>query len=116
MSAATQLALAVLISGRGSNMLAVAHACRSGAIAARIALVIADRDGAAGIDAARGLGLATATLAHGGDGPAFEGALAAALERQGAHAVALAGFMRVLSPAFVGRYLGRMFNIHPSLL
>jgi phosphoribosylglycinamide formyltransferase-1 len=116
MSAATPLELAILISGRGSNMIALAHACRSGAIAARVAVVVADRHDAPGLEAARELGLATATLAHGDERSGFEAALGAALERHRPDALALAGFMRVLSPGFVGRYLGRMFNIHPSLL
>jgi phosphoribosylglycinamide formyltransferase-1 len=116
MSAATPLRLAILISGRGSNMEALARACESGALAARVALVIADRAGAAGIDAARALGLETATLAHAGNRGAFERVLAETLERCQPQAVALAGFMRVLSADFVARFLGRMFNIHPSLL
>jgi phosphoribosylglycinamide formyltransferase-1 len=116
MSAATRLSLAILISGRGSNMEALASACASGALAARVAVVIADRGSAAGLDAARARGLETAALAHRGDRGAFERELGATLERHRPDAVALAGFMRVLSAEFVARYLGRMFNIHPSLL
>ena len=110
------LALAILISGRGSNMDALASACASGVLAARVAVVISDRAGAAGLEAAHARGLATATLAHPLERRAFEGELGAALARHGADTVALAGFMRVLSAEFVARYLGRMFNIHPSLL
>jgi len=116
MSAATPLKLAILISGRGSNMEALASACASGVLAARVAVVIADRGGAAGLDAARARGLETAALVHAGDRGAFERALEAILGRYRPDAVALAGFMRVLSAQFVARYLGRMFNIHPSLL
>jgi phosphoribosylglycinamide formyltransferase 1 len=116
MSAASPIKLAILISGRGSNMEALASACASGALAARVAVVIADRGGAAGLDAARARGLETAVLAHAGDRGGFERALEAALERYRPDAVALAGFMRVLSAQFVAHYLGRMFNIHPSLL
>ena len=116
MSAATPLRLAILISGRGSNMEALASACASGVLAARVAVVIADRRGAAGLDAARARGLETAALVHAGDRGAFERALEASLERYRPDAVALAGFMRVLSAQFVARYLGRLFNIHPSLL
>jgi phosphoribosylglycinamide formyltransferase 1 len=115
-AAATPLSLAILISGRGSNMDALARACASGALAAQVAVVISDRAGAAGLESARARGLATATLAHPGERRAFERELAAALERHAADTVALAGFMRVLSAEFVARYLGRMFNIHPSLL
>jgi len=116
MSAATPLRLAILISGRGSNMEALASACASGALAARIAVVIADRGGAAGLDAARARGLETAAVVHRGERRGFERELGAVLERHRPDAVALAGFMRVLSAEFVAQYLGRMFNIHPSLL
>ena len=116
MSALTPIRLAILISGRGSNMDALAGACASGALAARVAVVIADRGGAGGIDAARARGLETATLVNAGDRGAFERELGAVLERYRPDAVALAGFMRVLSAEFVTHYLGRLFNIHPSLL
>lgn len=116
MSAAKPLRLAILISGRGSNMEALAAASESGALAARVAIVIADRAGAGGLDAARARGLETAAVVYRGERRAFEQELGAELERHRADAVALAGFMRVLSAEFVARYLGRMFNIHPSLL
>jgi phosphoribosylglycinamide formyltransferase-1 len=116
MSAAPPIKLAILISGRGSNMQALAGACASGALAARVAVVIADRGGAAGLDAARARGLETATLVHRGERAGFERELSAALARYRPDAVVLAGFMRVLSAEFVAQYLGRMFNIHPSLL
>ncbi len=116
MSAGTKLRLAILISGRGSNMEALARACASGALAAQIVAVIADRAGAGGIDTARARGLETATVAPAGGREPFERALADVLERYRPEALALAGFMRVLSGEFVARYLGRLFNIHPSLL
>lgn len=116
MMAATELGLAILISGRGSNMTALARACQAGTLAARVAVVIADREGAGGLAAARELGLATETVPHAGDTMAFERALEAAIERYRPGALALAGFMRVLSASFVARHLGRIFNIHPSLL
>ena len=116
MSADPKLALAILISGRGSNMEALARACEARVIAARVAVVIADRADAGGLELARGLGIPTATVVHRGERTAFEGELGAALEAYRPGAVALAGFMRVLSASFVGRYLGRLFNIHPSLL
>ncbi len=115
--------LAVLISGAGSNMLAIAAACRSGQIPAEIAVVIADTPSAAGIARAQAQGLATTVVdrlafqASGRpDRAAFEHALAEAIETSGAELVVLAGFMRVLSADFVARYSGRMLNIHPSLL
>ena len=116
MSAATPFQLAILISGRGSNMEALARACETGALAARIAVVIADRGGATGLDAARARGLETAALVHRGERAGFERELGSALERHRPDAVALAGFMRVLSAEFVARHLGRLVNIHPSLL
>jgi phosphoribosylglycinamide formyltransferase 1 len=118
MSAAATLPVAVLISGRGSNMAAIARACAGGAIRAHIVAVIADQADAAGIALAQGLGLATRVVAARAlpDRAAFEAALEAALTHSGAQLVALAGFMRVLSGPFVQRYAGRMLNIHPSLL
>ena len=111
------LSLAVLISGRGSNMRAIAQACASGRINAAIKAVIADAP-VAGIDSARSLGLATRIVARAafGTADAFEAQLARVLDEEAAELVALAGFMRILSPAFVTRYAGRMVNIHPSLL
>jgi len=115
--------LAVLISGAGSNMLAIARACAAGSIPARISAVISDVPTAGGIARARELGLATVVIdrrayrrAGAADRAGFETALAAALEASGAEYVVLAGFLRVLSAGFVSRYAGRMLNIHPSLL
>jgi phosphoribosylglycinamide formyltransferase-1 len=110
------LELAILISGRGSNMSALARACQAGTLAARVAVVIADRATAEGLTAARELGLATATVLPDGGTDGFERALEGEIARHRPGALVLAGFMRVLSEGFVGRYLGRMFNIHPSLL
>ena len=113
-----RLPIAVLISGRGSNMAAIAAACRSGAIDARVAVVIADDGAAPGIELAQQLQLPTRIVAAGRlpERDAFEAALAEAIDASGAELVALAGFMRILSPAFAQRYAGRMLNIHPSLL
>lgn len=116
MTAAPELELAILISGRGSNMSALARACQARTLAARVAVVIADREAAGGLAAASALGLATEAVTHAGDAAGFERALEATLARYRPGALALAGFMRVLSASFVARYLGRMFNIHPSLL
>lgn len=112
------LPFAVLISGRGSNLLALEQATRDGRIDGRIVQVISDRADAAGIPAARALGLEAAVLerAPGTDRAAYGEALTAALERSGAALVALAGFMRILDGAFVRRWQGRLLNIHPSLL
>jgi phosphoribosylglycinamide formyltransferase-1 len=118
MSAQAKLQLAVLLSGRGSNMLAIARSCREGLIAAQLAAVISDRACAPGIAAARELGLRTSVIdaqCYPG-GAAFEDALEAALRHCGAELIVLAGFMRILSPDFVRRHSGRLLNIHPSLL
>src|SRR5258708_26140210 len=118
MSAGTPLRLAILISGRGSNMIAIARACLAGSIAAQVAVVISDRADAAGLASAAELGIETATVLQpqAAGGIAFERSLAAALDAHQPDVIALAGFMRILSGRFVDHYLGRMFNIHPSLL
>ena len=115
MSAVAPLQLGILISGRGSNMTAIVRAALAGEIAVHSAIVIADRADAAGILSARELGVPTAVLPAESDGP-FEERLVATLEAARVEAIALAGFMRILSAALVGRYLGRMLNVHPSLL
>jgi phosphoribosylglycinamide formyltransferase 1 len=117
MSAGPPFRLAILISGRGSNMIAIARACRAGSIAARVAVVISDRADAPGLASAAELGIETTVLQrHAGGSTGFERSLAVALEAHQPDVIALAGFMRILSARFVDHYLGRMFNIHPSLL
>lgn len=118
MSAQAKLQLAVLLSGRGTNMLAIARSCREGLIGAQLTAVISDRPDAPGIAAARELGLRTSVIdarCYPGRA-AFEDALEATLRHCGAELIVLAGFMRILSPGFVQRHSGRMLNIHPSLL
>jgi phosphoribosylglycinamide formyltransferase-1 len=116
MSSGAPPTLAILISGRGSNMTAIARACLCGAIAAH-PLVISDRAAAAGIGSARELGVDTEVLSADLDrGRTLEQRLITTLEAWQADLIALAGFMRILSAPFVARYLGRMLNIHPSLL
>jgi phosphoribosylglycinamide formyltransferase-1 len=112
------LPFAVLISGRGSNLLALERATRDGRIDGRIVIVVSDRADAAGIPAARALGLETAVLepVRGMDRAAHGEALSALLEKSGVGMVALAGFMRILDGGFVRRWQGRLLNIHPSLL
>jgi phosphoribosylglycinamide formyltransferase 1 len=112
------LKLAILISGRGSNMVSIARACLAGEINAQIRVVISDRPGVGGLASARELGIEALTIPWPGAGnrAAFEHALTEALDAQPTDLVVLAGFMRILSPGFVARYAGRMLNIHPSLL
>jgi phosphoribosylglycinamide formyltransferase 1 len=116
MSARAPLKLGILISGRGSNMTAIVRAALAGEIAALPAIVIADRNDAAGLASARELGVPTAALSAEPHGAPFEQRLVATLEAAQAEVIALAGFMRILSAELVGRYSGRMLNIHPSLL
>jgi len=112
------LPLAILISGRGNNMLAIAAGCADGTLAGDVRIVLADRPGTQGIERAAALGLPTRVL-HFRDYPdraAFEAALADAIDASGARLVVLAGFLRILTPGFTARYAGRLLNIHPSLL
>jgi phosphoribosylglycinamide formyltransferase-1 len=112
------LPLAVIISGRGSNMVAIARACAAGQINARVARVIADQPGAGGIALARELGLDVSVVPARdyANRSAFEDALHTAIDSSGAKLVVLAGFMRILSPQFTQAYAGALLNIHPSLL
>lgn len=111
--------VAVLISGRGSNMTALIEAAKAKDYPAEIALVVSNRPEAAGLAAARAEGVATAVVDHapfGEDREAFERALDGELNAQRIDLVCLAGFMRLLTPWFVTRWSGRILNIHPSLL
>ncbi|KVH81983.1 phosphoribosylglycinamide formyltransferase [Burkholderia ubonensis] len=110
--------LVILISGRGSNMEAIVRACAQERWPAEIAAVIANRPDAAGLAFAASHGIATAVVDHRSfDGrDSFDAALADEIDRFAPDLVLLAGFMRILTPAFVRRYEGRMLNIHPSLL
>ncbi|HUL18950.1 MAG TPA: phosphoribosylglycinamide formyltransferase [Steroidobacteraceae bacterium] len=118
MSRPAPFRITILISGRGSNMTAIARACLAGTLDAEVTDVISDRAEAAGLAAARDLGAATATVPRppGLSSADFEAQLVRAIEAARPDAIALAGFMRILSTPFVERYLGRMLNIHPSLL
>lgn len=110
---------AILISGRGSNMSALIKAAEAPDFPARIGLVVSNVPGAAGLDVARAVGIATEVVDHRGygkDREAFERALDAVLHAHGVEIVCLAGFMRILTPWLVGRWNGRMINIHPALL
>jgi phosphoribosylglycinamide formyltransferase 1 len=110
--------IAVLISGRGSNMMAIAQACSDGGISGRLSVVISDRDDAAGIAGARSMGIEAHVVARKAatDQDSFERVLRECIDAYQPELIVLAGFMRVLSAPFVQRYAGRMLNIHPSLL
>jgi phosphoribosylglycinamide formyltransferase-1 len=110
--------IAVLLSGRGSNFLALHGAIERGGLPARIALVVSNVEGAPGIGAARELGLAHRTFPHAGetDRGRHEARIRAALADSGAEWVCLAGYMRRLSAEFVAAWRERILNIHPSLL
>jgi len=111
--------VAVLISGRGSNMAALIEAAAAPDYPAEIALVVANRADAAGLKIAETASVATLVVDHtryGKDREAFERAIDAALAAGRIELVCLAGFMRLLTPWFVRRWEGRLINIHPSLL
>ena len=112
------LPVAVVISGRGSNMEAIARAAQKPSGGYRVVRVIADREGAAGLARAAALGIPTGIVPvkQFAGRAEFDAALAAEIESSGARLVALAGFMRILSPEFVQRFPGKLLNIHPSLL
>ena len=118
MSTAARPSLAILISGRGSNMVAIAKACQSGELQATVALVISNRPDAPGLEAARQMGIETAVIDHTSFDSRHEFDQALHQRLQCAHPdwVVLAGFMRILTGEFVDRWQGRMLNIHPSLL
>ncbi|MGY2049287.1 phosphoribosylglycinamide formyltransferase [Methylobacterium sp. JK268] len=109
---------AILISGRGSNMVSLLQAAADPAYPAEFVLAASNRPEAPGLARAAASGLATLALDHRGypDRAAFDAALDAALRQHRIDLVVLAGFMRVLTPAFVEAWAGRMVNIHPSLL
>jgi phosphoribosylglycinamide formyltransferase-1 len=112
------LNLAILISGRGSNMLALADAVERGRIhGARIALVLSDHADAEGLRRAAERGLETIAVERAGRTRAeHEREIISALQKHAVELVCLAGFMRLLSPQFIEIYRGRILNIHPSLL
>lgn len=110
--------VAILISGGGSNMRALVEAARAPDYPAEIALVLSNKASAGGLDFARAEKIPTAVVAHKefADRESFDRAVQAELEAREIEFVCLAGFMRLLTPWFVGRWQGRMLNIHPALL
>lgn len=114
----TRKRLAIFISGRGSNMDALLEACDAADFPAEPVLVLSNKASAGGLEKAQARGIATAVVDHKAhDGrEAFEHAIQAELDAHNVEFIALAGFMRVLTPWLVSRWEGRMINIHPSLL
>jgi phosphoribosylglycinamide formyltransferase-1 len=110
--------LGVLISGRGSNLAAILAAIEAGTLPARVALVISNKAGAAGLARAADAGIPTLVIPHGEypDRASFDAALVAALREAKVDTVALAGFMRLLTPVFLDAFPYRVVNIHPALL
>jgi len=115
----TRKRVAILISGRGSNMVALIDAAKTDDYPAEIALVVSNVPDAAGLKRARDAGITTEVIDHkpfGKDREAFDARLDATLQAHRIDIVCLAGFLRVLTPSFVERWNGRLINIHPSLL
>jgi len=115
----TRKRVAVLISGRGSNMTALIEAAKDKNFPAEIVLVVSNRPDAGGLTSARNAGIATGVVDHalyGKDRAAFEGTLQHLLKEYRIDIVCLAGFMRLLTAPFVRQWDGRMLNIHPALL
>lgn len=114
-----KLNLAVLISGRGSNLQSILEACQDPEFPAQVKLVISNKADAYGLVRAEKMGIPTSVVAHKdfSSREEFERALIAAIEAEGPiDLVCLAGFMRVLTPLFIARWENRLINIHPSLL
>jgi len=110
--------IGVLISGRGSNLIAILDRIEAGRLDARVGLVISNEPDAPGIAPARSRGCDVVVIDHrqSPDREAHDRAMATVLEQRGVSLVCLAGYMRLLSPWFVRRFSGRILNIHPSLL
>ncbi len=118
MVAAGRLKIAILISGRGSNMTALAEACAADDFPAEVAAVVSNRPDAQGLTTAADRGITTTIVDHTryDSRAGFDAALSAAIESSGADLVCLAGFMRLLGAPFVDQWRDRLINIHPSLL
>jgi phosphoribosylglycinamide formyltransferase-1 len=112
------LPIAVLVSGSGSNLQSIIDKSSAGVLDAEVRLVVSNRPDAFGLERAKKHGIAQAVIEHTAypDRQAFDAEMARVIEASGAQVVALAGFMRMLSPWFVQRFAGRLLNIHPALL
>lgn len=115
----TRTPVGILISGAGSNMVALVRAMQAGEVPGRPVMVLSNEPTAAGLAKAAELGVPTALVDHRackGDRAAFDAEVDAALRAAGAEVVACAGFMRIMTPVLTGAWAGRMLNVHPSLL
>lgn len=114
----TKLPIVVLLSGRGSNFQAIERAIANGSVVAEIRAVISNRPDTAGLVIAQAAGIPTAVVDHTryDNRDAYDTALQEAIDQYAPALVVLAGFMRILTPAFVRHFQGRLINIHPSLL
>lgn len=112
------LNLAVLVSGSGSNLQSIIDRSALGILDADIKVVVSNRAEAFGLERARKAGIPVVALPHGDypDREAFDTAMIAAIREHGADSVAMAGFMRMVTPAFLRAFPGRVLNIHPALL
>jgi phosphoribosylglycinamide formyltransferase-1 len=117
-TATKPLRLAVLASGRGSNLQALVDAGQTGGMDGTVALVVSDNPGSYALERAKKQGIPSCVIERKSFASrrAFDSALADAVRESGAELVALAGFMRVISPSFLFRFPGKVINIHPSLL
>jgi phosphoribosylglycinamide formyltransferase-1 len=113
-----RLPVAILISGRGSNMQAIARRAASGELPVEVRVVVSDQPTAPGLAIAREMGLETQVLSprEFADRPGYDRALVDLLSRYRPGLIVLAGFMRILTPPFIHAFAGRILNIHPSLL
>ena len=112
------LPIAVLVSGRGSNMINIAQCAARGELPVRVCAVVSDKADAPALAAAQQMAIPTAALRAQGfaDRVQYDRALGDLVESHEPALVVLAGFMRILSPEFIGRFAGRILNVHPSLL
>ncbi len=113
-----KLSIAVMISGSGSNLQSIIDACNAGSLPAAVKLVISDRKDAFGLERAKKNGIPAEFIdpSHFGGREEHETACAASIDREECKLICLAGYMRLVTGWFVGKYSGRLLNIHPSLL
>lgn len=114
----SRLPIAILISGRGSNMRVIAERAAAGTLPVEVRAVVSDQPAAAGLQVAAALNVTTRVLQprEFADRPAYDRALVQLLAQFEPKLIVLAGFMRILTPEFIGAFAGRILNIHPSLL